>query len=308
MIKVTNLTKKFGDFKAVDDINFEIEKGTIVGFLGPNGAGKTTTMRMLSGFTNPNTGEIEIGGKNFNESELELKSKIGYMPENNPIYKDMLVKELLDLTLKLNNVPKGDYKDSIDYALKAVHIKDKYYRPISELSKGYKQRVGLAQALINKPEILILDEPTEGLDPNQRAEIRNLVKEVGKERTVILSTHVMQEVEAMCNRIIILNEGKIIADGNKKEVLAMKDGNSRIKIEVKGEGVKDKMNALDNVKVAKFKQKKKTSQMIVEIVETEDFDKVYEKISKEIFKNKWIIHRFEPVQNTLEEIFYQLTK
>ncbi|MBD3362215.1 ATP-binding cassette domain-containing protein [Candidatus Dojkabacteria bacterium] len=307
MIKVKNLTKKFKQTVAVDDISFEIKQGEIVGVLGPNGAGKTTTLRILAGYLYPDKGQITMQDQNFLKNDNELKLDIGYMPENNPIYKNMLVKDLLLLTLNLNNIPKDKHKERIDYVLNAVDIKDKYYRPISELSKGYKQRVGLAQALINDPNILILDEPTEGLDPNQRAEIRSLIKDVGKKRTAIISTHVMQEVEAMCNRIIIIHKGKIIADGKKEEILKMKEEGDRIKLDIEGKGIKKAIQKIDHINVLQSKTKKGRTKMEIELLKEAE-DKVYEDISKLIAKNKWVLYRLEPMQNTLEEIFYKLTK
>ncbi|MBP9758209.1 ATP-binding cassette domain-containing protein [Candidatus Dojkabacteria bacterium] len=307
MIKTKNLTKKFGNYTAVDNVNFEIHTGEIVGLLGPNGAGKTTTMRMLAGYLVPDGGEIEINGKSFEEAEFELKNSIGYMPENNPIYKEMLVRELLELTLELNHIPKKDWKENIDYVLKATGIVDKYYLPIDELSKGYKQRVGIAQALINKPNILILDEPTEGLDPNQRNEIRNLVKEVGEKKTVIISTHVMQEVEAMCNRIIIINEGKIIADGSIEDIRNKVKGDKTITIEVNANDLKrhfEKLNFIE--KISEEKSNKHTTYKL-KVKTEEDEDKMFSEITKLLFKNNTIIYKLEMSEQKLEDIFYKLT-
>lgn len=307
MIKTTHLTKKFGDYTAVDDLNIEIHTGEIVGLLGPNGAGKTTTMRMLAGYLIPDEGKVEVNNLSFEEAEFEIKNKIGYMAENNPVYKEMLVKELLELTLKLNHIPKTQWKDRIDYALEATDITDKFYRPIDELSKGYRQRVGIAQALINKPNILILDEPTEGLDPNQRAEIRNLVKEVGEQKTVIISTHVMQEVEAMCNRIIIINNGKIIADGSLKDIKAKVKGERIINIEVKAENLKpqfEKLNYITNVKETKADKK---NNIILKINNEVEDEKVFSEISKILIKSNAVIYKLEKSEQKLEDIFYELT-
>ena len=195
MIELKNVTKEFDGKIAVDNISLKINKGEILGFLGPNGAGKTTTMRVITGFLVPDKGEVLIEGENMYNNPVKYKSLIGYMPENNPLYKDMLVKDSLNFIMDLHKIEKSKRKEKLDEVVKSTGIQSVYYKPISELSKGYKQRVGIAQVLIQDPEILILDEPTEGLDPNQRVEIRDLIKRMGKERTVIISTHVMQEVE-----------------------------------------------------------------------------------------------------------------
>jgi ABC-2 type transport system ATP-binding protein len=307
MIKTKNLTKKFGNYTAVDSINIEIHSGEVVGLLGPNGAGKTTTMRMLAGYLLPDSGTIEINDNTFEQAEFQLKKDIGYMPENNPIFKEMLVKELLELTLKLNHIPKKHWKEHIDYALKATDIVDKYYLPIEELSKGYKQRVGIAQALINKPSILILDEPTEGLDPNQRTEIRNLVKNVGQKKTVIISTHVMQEVEAMCTRIIIINEGKIIADGNLEDIKKMVQGDKILSLVLNSGDMKKTLQSLKFIQSIETEKNGKLTSYKLIIDKEYDDEKVYNEINKLLFKHGAIIHQFEQSEQKLEDIFHKLT-
>lgn len=306
MIQVKNITKNFGRFTAIDNISFEIKTGEIVGFLGPNGAGKTTTMRMLAGFLVPDKGSITINGLDTLEDEINVKSIIGYMPENNPIYKDLLVHEQLKLTLELNNIPKEKYKELIEYVVKAVGLEDVYYRSINELSKGYKQRVGIAQALITKPKVLILDEPTEGLDPNQRAEIRNLVKEIGQDRTIIISTHVMQEVEAMCNRIIIINKGQIVKDGSKEEIMSLTEGGTKILTELSGDNVGKQIQSLKSVSEIITKELKGKTQVEI-ILKEENKSNIFKELSELIAKNKWTIYKLESEKNTLEDIFHNLT-
>ena len=193
MLTVQRLTKSFGSTKAVDDLSFSIAAGEIVGFLGPNGAGKTTTMRLIAGYLSPDSGKILIDNKPVGEEGSDARRHIGYLPENNPLYRDMLVSEFLTLSADLKGIPSEKRAEAFDFAVRAVDIGDVYYRPVGELSKGYKQRVGMAVALLHRPSILILDEPTEGLDPNQRTEIRTLIKSLAKDRTILLSTHVMQE-------------------------------------------------------------------------------------------------------------------
>lgn len=210
MIKVKALSKHFGQQKAVNDISFEAKPGKILGFLGPNGAGKSTSMKMITGYLLPTAGEVEICGKSILTDELEVKKLIGYLPENTPLYMDMYVREFLHFvgeTYRLTNL-----QHRVDDVIKQVGLTPEQHKKIGMLSKGYKQRVGLAQAIIHQPQVLILDEPTSGLDPNQLSDIRILIKNLGKERTVILSTHIMQEVEAICDEVIIINKGKIVAN------------------------------------------------------------------------------------------------
>ena len=216
-VRVENLKKVYGEQVAVNAINFEIKKGEIVGFLGPNGAGKSTTMKMITGYVPATEGKAFVCGKENTENILETQQRIGYLPESNPLYLDMYVREYLEFLAGVHKL--GDKgKSRIDEIIQqtGLHVEEK--KKISALSKGYKQRVGIAQAMIHNPDVLILDEPTSGLDPNQIVEIRTLIKEFGKEKTVILSTHIMQEVEAMCDRVIIINKGNIVADSKLNEL------------------------------------------------------------------------------------------
>lgn len=209
-IEVKNLTKVYGSQKAIDQVSFSIGSGEIVGFLGPNGAGKSTTMKILSGFISKTSGEAEVLGLDVSSNGIAIKKKIGYLPELNPLYGEMYVKEYLEFTANIHDIK--NTKKAIDNVINSTGLTLESTKKISQLSKGYKQRVGLAQALINDPDVLILDEPTSGLDPNQMKEIRQLILSLGKNKTILLSSHIMQEVEAMCNRVIIINQGKIIAD------------------------------------------------------------------------------------------------
>jgi len=209
-IEVKNLTKVYGSQKAIDQVSFSIGSGEIVGFLGPNGAGKSTTMKILSGYISKTSGEAEVLGLDVSSNGIAIKKKIGYLPELNPLYGEMYVKEYLEFTANIHDIK--NTKKAIDKVINSTGLTLESTKKISQLSKGYKQRVGLAQALINDPDVLILDEPTSGLDPNQMKEIRQLILSLGKNKTILLSSHIMQEVEAMCNRVIIINQGKIIAD------------------------------------------------------------------------------------------------
>ena len=211
-ISIQNLTKNYGTQKAIDAITFDIKKGEIVGFLGSNGAGKSTTMKILTGYIKATSGEASVNGFDVNTQTMAAQNSIGYLPEHNPLYLEMYVKEFLGFTGSLFNMKGNALKNRIEELINLVGLEREQHKKIGQLSKGYRQRVGLAQALIHDPEILILDEPTTGLDPNQLSEIRALIKEVGKDKTVIFSTHIMQEVTSICERVIILNRGKIVAD------------------------------------------------------------------------------------------------
>ena len=211
-IHVSHLSKVFGHQRAVDDISFEVAKGEILGFLGPNGAGKTTTMRMITGYLAPDEGEILVDDQPVREETTSIRAKIGYLPENNPLYIDMYVREYLRYVARVYKM--HDPAHRIEEVLSLTGLLPESHKLISSLSKGYRQRVGLAQAILHDPEVLILDEATSGLDPNQLIEIRQLIRELGKEKTILLSTHIMQEVQALCDRVVIINKGKIVADGN----------------------------------------------------------------------------------------------
>ncbi len=207
-LEIINLTKKFGEQTALNNINLEIKKNEIIGLLGPNGAGKSTLMKSIVGVLKTEEGQILFNGKDINENDIEVKQKIGFLPENNPLYLEMYVKEYLQFVADIHKIS----KEKVDAVIDLVGITPEKSKKISQLSKGYKQRVGLAQAILHAPDLLILDEPTNGLDPNQIVEIRNVIKEIGKEKTVLLSTHIMQEIEALCTRVILIHQGNIIQD------------------------------------------------------------------------------------------------
>lgn len=223
-IVVKNITKLYGEQKALNNVSFSIEKGEIVGFLGPNGAGKSTMMKIITGYINASEGEVFVNNFDVTTHKLDLQKSIGYLPENNPLYLDMYVKEYLQFNASVHKIP----KDEIEKVIVKVGLTPEAHKKINQLSKGFRQRVGLAAALLHNPEVLILDEPTTGMDPNQLAEIRSLIKEVGKDKTVLFSTHILQEVEAICDRVILIHNGKIIADKNLKELT----GNQEQLIEV----------------------------------------------------------------------------
>lgn len=234
LVRLEDVSKSFAEVHAVDGVSFSIDRGEVVGFLGPNGAGKTTTMRLITGALEPDAGTIEINGRPVREDATEARRRIGYLPETNPLYLEMLVGEFLTFMARLRGIDPADIPDRIDPAVEQTGIGDVYYRPIGHLSKGYRQRVGLAQAILSEPDILILDEPTEGLDPNQRVEIRRLITRLGRDHTVLLSTHVMQEVQAVCDRLLIIHRGRIIADGGVATLLSGAAGGPRVVVEMEG--------------------------------------------------------------------------
>lgn len=306
-VTVSNLTKKYQTQRAVDNISFEVKTGEVLGFLGPNGAGKTTTMKIITGYMAPSEGDAKINGISVLEEPEKVKKMIGYLPESNPLYHDMPVLEYLEFIAELQNVPKEKIKDRLAQMVKICGLNIEKHKKIGELSKGYKQRVGLAQALIHDPEILILDEPTTGLDPNQIVEIRNLIREIGREKTVILSTHILPEVEATCDRILIINDGKIVADGTSESLRKQAQGQEIIKV-----GISE---ANDKNTVIKEIQNLSTVAMVDPIKESDFTFFVNSKkdvsSKKEIFemcvKNKWILSELTPIETKLEDIFRDLT-
>ncbi len=231
-ISVNNLSKNYGSQKAVDGISFNVDKAEIVGFLGPNGAGKSTTMKMITGYLEADAGEITVCGIPVSKNSIETNKKIGYLPEANPLYTDMYVREYLDFVANVHRIK--DPKQVIENVIRTVGLSVESGKKIGQLSKGYKQRVGLAAALVHDPEVLILDEPTSGLDPNQIIEIREVIKKLGQNKTVLFSSHIMQEVEAICDRVIIINKGNIVADDKLQNLQRSSTGNQNITVEFKG--------------------------------------------------------------------------
>jgi ABC-2 type transport system ATP-binding protein len=234
MIEVKNLKKKYGSFEAVKGVDFEVGKGEIVGLLGPNGAGKTTIMKILTGYMSPTAGTAVLNDLDVEEHPLEVKTAVGYLPENTPLYNELSVFDYLSFIAEAHGLDGKNREDRLVTVTKECGLEKVLFRPISEISKGYKQRVGLAQALVHDPAILILDEPTTGLDPNQIIEIRDLIKRLGREKTVILSTHILQEVEAICGRVLILNEGYIVAKGTAAEIAKELRGQEVLVLTLKG--------------------------------------------------------------------------
>ena len=312
MISVKNLTKYYGDFQALKGISFEIKSGEIVGILGPNGAGKSTTLRILTCYFNPTSGDAIIDGKSILEEENNVKKIIGYLPESAPLYNDMCVFDYLVYMADIQELERSKLNKRLHYVVNVCGLKEVISKPIGELSKGYKQRVGLAGAIIHDPKILILDEPTNGLDPNQIVEIRELIKELGKEKTVLVSTHILSEVEATCSRAIIINKGNIIAD-DTPENLSLNFGNndksSSIKISIKTndniESVKEKLLSVSDIYKVEIED---NFNNIKELTIYSNSEEPRDEIYRFIKSTDWIIYEMTRVKENLETVFHTLTK
>ncbi|HET6332922.1 MAG TPA: ATP-binding cassette domain-containing protein, partial [Polyangiales bacterium] len=234
VIEVENLTKKYGDRTAVNDINFAVKKGEVIGFLGPNGAGKSTTLRMLTGYLTPSAGRIRVGGVDAVKDPIAARRFIGYMPESVPLYREMRVEEYLRYRARLKGVPRGQVKQRVNASLELATITDVRYRIIGQLSKGYRSRVGLADALVADPPVLVLDEPTAGLDPNQIRQVRDLIRGMAGEKTVLLSTHILPEVESTCGRVLIINKGHLVGEGTPGSLRGSRSGGHMLVVEARG--------------------------------------------------------------------------
>lgn len=305
-IKVENLTKTYGSQKAVDDISFTIHTGEVLGFLGPNGAGKTTTMKAITTFLVPNNGTINVGKFNTLEHPEEVKKHIGYLPENNPLYPEMPVIDYLRFAAEMQGVPKKDIRNRILEMVRLCGLEGEKHKNINELSKGYQQRVGLAQALIHDPDVLILDEPTSGLDPNQIVEIRQLIKEVGKEKTVILSSHILAEVEATCDRIMIINKGKIVANGTAKDLRKQAQGKEMLQVTIEDGNTNEifeGLKKLPDVEAVDFIKGKKNSFEIQSKADLSSRRSVFNMCVKE----KWTLMEMSVLETKLEDVFRELT-
>lgn len=297
-IEVKNLFKYYGDQAAVRDISFTINKGEIVGFLGPNGAGKSTTMKVITGYINASSGEVKVCGLPVDVDSLDTRRKIGYLPEHNPLYLDMYVKEYLEFVGQIYKVK--NLKTRVQDMIKAVGLEVEQSKKIGALSKGYRQRVGLAAAIIHDPEVLILDEPTSGLDPNQLVEIRELIKKIGKSKTVMLSTHIMQEVEAICDRVIIINKGQIVAD-DTAEALQHEQSHQTVYAEFDGQVSKAQLSKIPHVR----KVEKVNNGWLLETTDEVDLRKV---IAQYAQQQNILTLTLKLEERSLEEVFKELTK
>ncbi len=306
MISINNISKYFGETKAVDGISLEIPVGQILGILGPNGAGKTTTLRMLTGFIKPSSGSIDVNGINTEDNPIEVKKLIGYLPESSPIYSDMLVYDYLKFIADIRNITPSSVLNRLQELADLCGIREVMHKSVSTLSKGYKQRVGLALALMDDPEILILDEPTSGLDPNQIAEIRSIIKEIGKKKTIIFSTHILSEAEATCNRVVIMNKGILVADGSTEMLKGEKSGENIIKLtleHIEHQKIKDLFIDQSGIKIVNIEDINNYILLTLSTKEDKRAD-----IFKLIKKEDWILLEMVQEKKSLEHIFKELTK
>jgi ABC-2 type transport system ATP-binding protein len=313
MISVKDLTKRYARTVAVDEISFEVAKGQIVGFLGPNGAGKTTTMRMLTCFLPPSSGTASVAGFDVLEKPLEVKKRIGYLPETPPIYPEMETTEYLDFVGKLKGLSGADLQKRVDYVCERCAIADVKNKLLGKLSKGYRQRVGLAQAIIHNPDVLILDEPTAGLDPKQINETRDLIKGLAGDHTIILSTHILPEVEQTCEQVIIINKGKLVATDSVRNLRARARGAESVLLEVAGRNgsvevqiVQHKLERVSGVSRVLFKYEV-DSRAVFE-VESQKGRLMRGDLARAVVESGWDLNELRPAAMSLEEIFLQLTQ
>ncbi|PYO12273.1 MAG: ABC transporter [Gemmatimonadetes bacterium] len=304
-LSLEGVSKRFDGVTAVDGVSFAIDPGEVVGFLGPNGAGKSTTMRLITQYYEPDTGEIKLDGVPLADAAREAKRRIGYLAENNPLYDDMLVADYLEFIADLRELAGLTRRQALDGAVTGTGIESVYYRPIAELSKGFRQRVGLAQAMLHRPDLLVLDEPTEGLDPNQRVEIRRLIGTLGRDRTVLLSTHVLSEVQHTCSRLLVISGGKIVADGPVDRLIQQAQGAVEIAVEAAGAGVAEALGGLSGVRQI---EPARTADGRVSVTLTADGTT---DLRPEIFalakSRGWTLYELHQQRASLEDLFHQLT-
>lgn len=307
MIEIQNLSRRFGNIRAVDDISFEIAPGEIIGFLGPNGAGKTTTMRMMVGYLQPSGGTIRIDGQSIFDDPISTSRKIGYLPENNPLYEDLTVFEFLRYIAELRDIREERFEERLAYVVENCGLKNVLHQKIGTLSKGYRQRTGLAQAIIHDPQVLILDEPTSGLDPNQILEIRELIRELGKEKTLILSSHIMQEVQALCDRIIIINSGKLVANDSQENLVNTISQTQHISLELEAvdPDFGELLAANTEIRILAQDQAGNTCHVSIEGPSEMDLRRI---IAKFAGAQGWLVLAMQSEKQSLEDIFVNLTR
>jgi ABC-2 type transport system ATP-binding protein len=309
MIDVENLTKTYSGFRAVQDISFHVDKGEIVGFLGPNGAGKSTTMKVLAAYLPPTDGKISIAGFDVVNDSIEVRKRIGYMPENVPLYTEMRVNEFLRFRAELKKVPRRNIKDRVEIVKELCSLKDVEKKIIGTLSKGYRQRVGLADAMVHDPDLLILDEPTIGLDPNQIRAVRDLIKDLGKHHTILLSTHILSEVELTCNRVLVINRGKIEASDTPANLTKLVRGGGSVLLEVRAPAaeVSAKLEALANVDDVESSPAADEGWTTAKVFAKPGVD-LREEVFNVVRQNNWPLRELSRVRATLEEAFVELTQ
>ncbi|MBN1754929.1 ATP-binding cassette domain-containing protein [bacterium] len=310
MIKIQNLSKHYGTLKAVDDVSFEVKTGEILGLLGPNAAGKTTTMRVLTCYMPPTSGNIEVDNLNIRDNSMGIRRRIGYLPEDAPLYEDMNPLEYLGFIGEIRDIRGTEFRERMKKIIDTCGLKGVLKQEIGQLSKGYRQRVGLAQAMLHNPDILVLDEPTSGLDPNQIVEIRNLIKELGKEKTVVLSTHILPEVQATCDRAVIINKGKIVADGKLEELQSGFQGVEKVYLELKApmEEALAGISRLNDVKLVTEQSISPADQLWAYRIESTRGSDPREDLFRLAVDKNWTLLEMRKEQANLEEIFRELTR
>ena len=308
MISVQGLTKRYVDTRAVEDLSLEVKEGEVLGFLGPNGAGKTTTIRMLTGYLRPTSGTARVAGFDVVDDSLEVRRRIGYLPENIPLYPEMRVEEYLQYRAALKRVPRGERRASVDRAVELCGLKEERRRLIGTLSRGFRQRVGLADALVHRPPILILDEPTVGLDPNQIREVRELIRDLGKDHTVLLSTHILPEVEMICGRVAIIHHGRLVAEGTPERLRQQLEGGGHVVVEVRGAGeAADALAALEKVAgVTAVALRRRAPDLELDLTVGGDTDP-REAIFRLAVERGWVLLGLRRDAASLEDIFARLT-
>lgn len=307
MIEVRNLHKTFGLTIALDGVDFDVHKGEVLGFLGPNGAGKTTTMRIITGFLRPDAGTVRVAGFDVAESPIEVKKRVGYLPEDNPLYNEMTVTEYLKFVGEVRGLKNGEMKDAFQRVVETCGLKEVIKRPIGELSKGFKQRVGLAQVLLHDPEILILDEPTSGLDPTQIVEIRGLIKELGKEKTILLSTHILPEVSVTSSRVVIISKGKIVASGTVEELTEKGKGGEATYIELKAPKTEVEETFSQTPWISSYTLIEEENSRIRYALKGKEGDDIRESLFNLVKDRGWVLLELYREKVTLEEVFLELT-
>lgn len=307
MITVSNLSKNYGNVKAVESISFELKDGEVVGFLGANGAGKTTTLKMITGYLVPTNGEIKVNGLDIVENTSEIQEMIGYLPELNPLYTEMRVYDYLEFLGSIRNIKGSDFKQALSRVVDKCGLSGVVHKVIADCSKGYKQRIGLAAAMIHDPKILILDEPVTGLDPNQIVEIRSLIKSLGKEKLVFMSSHILQEIQATVDKIIIIDKGKIVANGTNEELMSDFMGNVSLEMEVMKATKKSAQELQAKIPSVKFISMEKSGGVQKVNFEYPKDKDPRQDIFKYAVKSKWVILKMMPQTTNLEDIFRNLT-
>lgn len=307
MIEVQHLSKRYGAFTAVDDVSFKVERGEILGFLGPNGAGKTTTMRVLTGYMPPTGGKALVAGYDVQEQPIEAKRRTGYLPETPPLYPDMTVRDYLTFCARIKGVPRGERKQRIATAMEKTRVADMAGRHCGKLSKGYKQRVGLAQALLHNPDVLILDEPTAGLDPKQIIETRQLIKQLAGDHTIILSTHILPEVSQTCQRVVIINRGKVVAVDSPDNLTARLRGSEKLFVQVDAMGADAQARLSVVPGVTRVAPAEAGSQPGAFEIESEHGRDVRRDLAAAVVGSGWGLLELRPLRVSLEDVFLQLT-